>query len=566
MLQGGEPLSIKSSPLEAMASRKEKVAAVSLSGVLTVVLMGGLLFYIPQAPAPTPSVTPTSCPPGEAVVTLGLTSSCGYSGSTSYEGLVGYWPLNEGYGLTVNDLSGRGQTGALSSANGGRPIWESGLDCIFGSSCLTFNPSFPTLSTGVVDLGVGLQSYEAGNNPISFGIWYYLPSVQSGNANYPVIFSDSDASSRNGYDIFIATGTAHGSGPPGEVTFERYTTANQGGDFVRSLAALSVGWHNLVATYDGSIMRLYVDGSLVGSNSSTSALSPDESMYLGGVSGASAVSGYGTMSDFRVYSRALSASEVGSLYSQPNLQIGTYCSNNQLTCSETGTPDLSQGLTGWWPFAESSGSSAYDMTPNFNTASLVDSPPHLSGNSCIVGGCLNISSAYVEVPYSTSINTTYFSASTWIKVKSWLYAPTFITILGREDQNGIGWGLTVHSLTSTTGSIYAEFFTPSGGLSDTSQVDYSGSIGRWNLLSITYNGTVGCFYDNATQVGCVTTAVGLHGSIPFLIDGNRYNNIAAIIGNGVQGEVRLYNRALSPSEISELYVYANGVLPNPVYP
>ena len=54
-----------------------------------------------------------------------------YNAGTTYNhlkngqsGLVGYWKMNEGSGTTVEDLSGTGNDGTLTTDGTGLPIWE----------------------------------------------------------------------------------------------------------------------------------------------------------------------------------------------------------------------------------------------------------------------------------------------------------------------------------------------------------------------------------------------------------------------------------------------------------
>jgi hypothetical protein len=54
-----------------------------------------------------------------------------YNAGTTYNhlnngqsGLVGYWKMNEGSGTIVNDLSGTGNDGTLTTDGTGLPTWE----------------------------------------------------------------------------------------------------------------------------------------------------------------------------------------------------------------------------------------------------------------------------------------------------------------------------------------------------------------------------------------------------------------------------------------------------------
>lgn len=216
------------------------------------------------------------------------------------QGLVGYWPLNEGTGTTFYDLSGNGNNGTLYNG----PVWTTGKVWKYA---LQFEPNFPTLTDQYVNLGTGLQQYVQGTSPVTFSMWYYLPSIQSGSDGWPVIFGNSRGSPRNGYDVFISTGSTP---PAGRFYFERFFGGST--QAVYSSVA-SVGWHFVTATYNGAVMSLYIDGVLASSTPSTGSISPNEPLFLGN-DGNYPLYGYGTVSDFRVYDRALSASEIQALY------------------------------------------------------------------------------------------------------------------------------------------------------------------------------------------------------------------------------------------------------------
>ncbi|MBD3260062.1 hypothetical protein GF371_05570, partial [Candidatus Woesearchaeota archaeon] len=75
-------------------------------------------------------------------------------------------------------------------------------------------------------------------------------------------------------------------------------------------------WHHLVATFDGSEMKIYIDGSLQNNNSAYSGSLPTGSgIYLGrNFTEGDPVYFNGTMDEVRIYNRALSAEQIDALY------------------------------------------------------------------------------------------------------------------------------------------------------------------------------------------------------------------------------------------------------------
>lgn len=79
-----------------------------------------------------------------------------------------------------------------------------------------------------------------------------------------------------------------------------------------SSGSMSANWHHLVATYDGSYIKFYVDGNFVGETLQPGSLSVGG--YTFWLSSAGPGFWNGSMDDLRFYTRTLKASEVKSLF------------------------------------------------------------------------------------------------------------------------------------------------------------------------------------------------------------------------------------------------------------
>jgi hypothetical protein len=177
--------------------------------------------------------------------------------------------------------------------------------------CNNLRPQFIAQFNGAssyVNLGTALQTYEIGTNSISFAVWYYLPYINSGSG-YPMIFGDSNAGIRQGYSLYITTNPPL----PGRVVAERWVSSS-----CKSYASpvLSPSWHFFVATFDGSTLYLYVDGALSSSGSGGGATTPNSIFDIGadGTGTGASMYGYGSISNFQVYSTSLDAASVNALY------------------------------------------------------------------------------------------------------------------------------------------------------------------------------------------------------------------------------------------------------------
>lgn len=115
--------------------------------------------------------------------------------------------------------------------------------------------------------------------------------------------------------------SAGGNGYTGGFAFIQYSSGaivfrwGNGSDFNGSLlvSGASLEWRHIVATYDGVTMRLYVNGALVGTDSSVSfSYNGTNSTVIGRSDGVGSFNGL--IDDVRIYSQALSAEEVRDLY------------------------------------------------------------------------------------------------------------------------------------------------------------------------------------------------------------------------------------------------------------
>jgi hypothetical protein len=145
-------------------------------------------------------------------------------------------------------------------------------------------------------------------------------------------------------------------------------------------------WYHLVGTWDGSNLKLYVNGTLQATTPVT--LTPDTSssvLQIGTFPNASGTpTGYwdGMIDDVRVYNRAITATEVSTLYSGSNSVIS--------------------GLEGYWPLDEGpSVNSVLDKSGNGNNGTLEGTTlPALSKG--IVGNCYFFNGSTAAINCGTS--------------------------------------------------------------------------------------------------------------------------------------------------------------------
>ena len=159
-----------------------------------------------------------------------------------------YWPMNEGSGNTVQDVIG-GHSGSLT----GTAQWSQ--DCHSGS-CITLDGDDSTgthIDLGTLDLG-GSQLTIAGWQKIDD---FTPPASCSTGMDCRTLISK--ATTWNEQDHYFMIGTTDNNGPAPRF---RLKTGGSTVTHIGTGNSLIQGqWQHVAVTYDGSLVKLYVDGS-----------------------------------------------------------------------------------------------------------------------------------------------------------------------------------------------------------------------------------------------------------------------------------------------------------------
>ncbi len=219
---------------------------------------------------------------------------------TFTRGLVAYWSMDKGSGQRVLDGSGKGNDGRLGDNDS-----ETGD---------LRDPQWTTGKIGNALLFDGKDDYvDCGNDaslditgPITFEAWIYLNKLPRTAGHQFRIISKRDAT--HGYEMYIRddnnTVRAHFKGltddyPSGIGTSLRTNT-----------------WYHIVSTWDGSLMRNYINGELDLIDDSSGTIDSGANIRLS-ISHESR-SFAGIIDEVRIYNRALSAEEVRYHYNFGN--------------------------------------------------------------------------------------------------------------------------------------------------------------------------------------------------------------------------------------------------------
>lgn len=201
-----------------------------------------------------------------------------------HHGLVGHWRLDESSGAVAADASGLGNDLTASTA----PAWTGNA---IRSGAAVF--------AGYDSLSAASGVYESIDEAFSVAFWF------NSDAAVTDLTADSNLiqslSGGEGFHLVFASGTD-------ELLLTKTNSGVDGAVGVDGAGLNAGDWHQAVVLYDGSQLRLYLDGEL-------GATQPD-------ANGLSALAGplqlansfLGKIDDLKLYNRAMTEQEIGEHY------------------------------------------------------------------------------------------------------------------------------------------------------------------------------------------------------------------------------------------------------------
>lgn len=440
---------------------------------------------------------------GSYALFFGTTSDSVNSAVNLDKGLVGWWKMNG----NAKDSTPYANNGTV---NGATPTTdrEGAANSAYGFNGSNNYISVPT-------------TFPAGTS-ITAGAWVYLTSIPTVNGG---IVSAVSASYYGTISMFP---NANGGG-----TMQVGVTTNTGWQAHSSSGSLSTGqWYYLVAWANQSTQQygLYINGVSSFTQSFTGSLEAATSFNIGLFSYQS-VYFPGRIDDVRLYNRALSVAEVTALYQQYNSSVNADSGEN--------------GLVGQWRMD----GNAKDNTPNADNGTVsgaaLTTDRHGTANSAY---SFNGSSNYIQVPDTATLNSTSaLSISVWINPSTFSstgYAGVGgSTIIGTNvNGGGDGWILGVASSTNKL------WWWPAG-----SQDKYSAATiptGQWTHVVLTFSSGTLKIYLNGVLDSSQSAATPQVPTSAFEVGAKSW-----ITGwfAGSMDDLRMYNRALSANEVTNLY-------------
>ncbi|KKR82381.1 MAG: hypothetical protein UU29_C0014G0014, partial [Candidatus Daviesbacteria bacterium GW2011_GWA2_40_9] len=453
-------------------------------------------------------------------------------------GPAAYWKFDDGQGTTTQDSAPSNNDGILSGTT--KPTWTTEDQCISGK-CLYFNGS--TAYTAVSD-NTALKPAN-----ITVSTWVRTPGV----ANSFIFYKYNPSSPYQGYGLALDAS----NNPRFWVGGNAWTAG--------TIAVNDNKWHYLVATYDGTNVRIYIDGVLNKTNAQTATLSYTINATIGAANSGASDIFKGYIDELKIYSYARTAAQVKQDYLAGKANAGTKQGTSAVLGSK---PEdwLSNGLVGYWKMNEtaantctggvndscdSSGNSR-DGAWNGNTANTTGK----YGNGTSYDG----TGDYISMGNVLSFERTNpFSIGVWVKSAAG-GSGEFVVAKWDNDNAGEGYGVTINA----NGTISFHL----ANNQSTNAIDVTGNVNvrdnTWHNIFVTYDGSsnangVKIYSDGTQNIGTISnnslTATTVSAD-PFQLgcrEGCSFSDF-----NGSIDETRIYNRALSPKEVSDLYNWAPG--------
>ncbi len=399
-------------------------------------------------------------------------------------GFVGHWKLNHTSSTTATDSSPFATNGTVS----GTANWST--DC-GGMRVFDFNGSTNYVSIANAS---HLQPIES----LTIAAWIKGDSWGAGS-DVDTILRKGD-SPPNNYKLDIADGKV-------ELGLDVNDDAG-----IQSTTTLSTGvWYHVAATWDGAIVKIYINGELDSSTARTGTIATDtRSLYIGGRSGTDLFNGM--IRDVRLYNRALQQSDIRKL----------------------------AGPVGYWQFGEGSGTTAADSSGIGNNATL-------SGGATWTTNCAGDYALLTNGTGGVAQTASSFSPPEAGTVAFWMKSSGTPASTSRLFGTGADW----EGRQITDGRLIFDLCADGGStIGTTIPLNESG---RWYHVAATYDSDTdgyAIYIDGELDASGTNSNDLIAQSAAILSFGTRTGSTE--YWQGALRDFRVYNRRLCASDIAEL--------------
>jgi hypothetical protein len=371
------------------------------------------------------------------------------------------------------------------------------------------------------------------------------------NANFSISVWASNASATNSLDMYGSDGVSEfrgpsarlasrAGGPAGAVRF--YVTSPGGTQYFWDVSGLFSGtnqWQLITWVKNGTTVSFYRNNQLVlSANDAPAGAVFSPALYQVAYSG-----NYfsGKLDDFRIYNRAITATEIANLYNSYDSQINL----NSSPTNAISTGDINSGLVGYWPL----NGNAKDATPYSNDGTLVNAPTLVTDRKGRANSAYSFNGTTQRVNFSgTNLPTSVISVSAWVYQSTNADWYDLVTNNWGAQTGVSSWNL----YTNAAGNVIFGLWENGPGQTNSFCGNGTMTTGVWHHLAGTYDGTtIRAYFDGSSCPSASRSGAALMHTGTF--------NIGDWGGTSTHyiDDVRIYNRAISAAEVQSLFTSRN---------
>lgn len=447
-------------------------------------------------------------------------------------GMTAYWSFNSSTvsGSSVSDLSGNGYTMTLH-----------------GSTAASGRTGEARLYNGSSDYAVaGLGTQPSS---VSVSLWFNANST----AEQSLLDFQDSATPITSYHMTVL-------GIKNNALYASYWNIS---NLTSSL--LSTGrWYHAVLTYDNTthVQNLYLNGVLQSANTGTWSgpgtlyvylAQRQQSCSFNDACGDNATFFNGSIDDVRVYSRALTAGEVKALYGGTTRIVQS--SQTQTTIGHSIATAVSRGLVGYWTFdggnTDWRTNTTADASGQSSAATLVGLSTTTSPVAGKTGQALRFAGSGQYVSATAAASATTYTVSAWIRYRG----ATPISAI----KVALSYGSGAAGSTLWMGYASDGTLAISNSSTDIKSSSLISPTSWHHVAAVVSGGTLSAYMDG---VLVNTASMGSRAANTLLV-GEYVSLIGSFSFPGSVDDVRVYSRALSASEVWQLYMLGGPVPPPP---
>jgi hypothetical protein len=222
------------------------------------------------------------------------------NGFAGEDGLIAHWPINEGTGTEIKDVSGNNHQGVLLNAENSK--WVEGRT---GKALLFDNSKAPLGKQSCISVS-GMDQYDFSKG-VTIEVWIKRSPTAKREAMYTIAGNAVD-SRGPGISFMISWNCLlfqSGDGKPQDTIFWQAVSGAGNGPIALDQ------WYHVAGTYDGSAYAVFINGVKAAEGQKGAKLTKGRDIFSIGAFGNGYADGFdGIISDVKIYNKAKSPLEI----------------------------------------------------------------------------------------------------------------------------------------------------------------------------------------------------------------------------------------------------------------